>query len=317
MADKLPNEQFRKLTCFLRDIREKKAEKFYDDREPREVDWIAYTESQIADAPELLRFIRTAVERCVDPPRKVGKPLTSPKMLAKAILLCEAFGLPERKAQGFLAVFGAAAGITAQLDDRVIGNAYDKQEVAFLLRQVFEQCKTSDGVLSGDGTGLETSRRQNYCNDKTSTKEFLTAIVDSREIVQAFDFSGRHENLAMHDLIKEVAGESLRLDAGFNDRELVRKIAERGMLPYVYPKVINKLNGSYAWREMYFEFLIDVIEWLREYYLRVHCESFHSAFKRVFGVVRKVRGHSKFVQVTARIIIHNVRRLSYFRRIKG
>ncbi len=53
---------------------------------------------------------------------------------------------------------------------------------------------------------------------------------------------------------------------------------------------------------MYFEFMIDVIEWLQEYYLRVHSESFHSSFKRVFGIVRKVRGHSKFIQVTARIL---------------
>ena len=40
----------------------------------------------------------------------------------------------------------------------------------------------------------------------------------------------------MHSLVEEVKGESLRLDAGFNDRELVRKIVEFGMLPYVYPK---------------------------------------------------------------------------------
>jgi len=121
----------------------------------------------------------------------------------------------------------------------------------------------------------------------------------------------------MHSLIKEVDGESLRLDAGFNDRELVRKIAEKGMLPYVYPKKNNNLNGSDAWKEMYFEFMIDVIEWLQEYYLRVHCESFHSSFKRIFGIVRKVRPHSKFIQVMARIILHNRARLSYFNRIKG
>ena len=53
--------------------------------------------------------------------------------------------------------------------------------------------KDSDGILSGDGTGLETSRRQNYGDNKSSTKEFLTSIVDSREIIQAFDFSGEDE----------------------------------------------------------------------------------------------------------------------------
>ena len=96
----------------------------------------------------------------------------------------------------------------------------------------------------GDGSGLETSRRQNYCENKMSTKEFLTSIVDSREIVQAFDFSGIDECLVMDSLVEEVEGDSLCLDAGFNDRELVRKIVEKGIIPYVYPKKINRMNGG-------------------------------------------------------------------------
>ena len=244
-------------------------------------------------------------------------PLTNPKSLAKAILVCELFGLVERKAQGFLELIRKSLGIREKLDDRTIGNAYEKREVAFILRQVFETTKTSDGKLSGDGSGLETSRTQNYGRCNTSTKEFLTSIVDSRAIVQAFDFSGEDECKAMHSLIKEVDGDSLRLDAGFNDRELVRKIVGQGMLPYVYPKKNNVLNGGDAWKEMYFEFMIDVIEWLSEYYQRVHCESFHSSFKRVFGIIRKTRPHSKFIQVMARIILHNLAISSYFKRIKG
>jgi transposase len=77
------------------------------------------------------------------------------------------------------------------------------------------------------------------------------------------------------------------------------------------------LNGSDSWKEMYFEFMIDVINWLKEYYQRVHTESFHSSFKRVFGIIRKTRSHSKFIQVMARIILHNRARLSYFRRVKN
>ena len=312
----LPNKQFRKLIEFINQSREDKSKKIYVGREPREIDWIAYNQSQINDSKETLLFIKNAVDKCIDPPNKVGKPLTNPKSLAKAVLVCELFGLVERKAQGFLELFGRVVGITERLDDRTIGDAYQKKEVAFILRQVFEMTKDSDGVLSGDGTGLETSRKQNYGEDKKSTKEFLTSIVDSREIIQAFDFSGKDECKAMHSLIKKVDGDSLRLDAGFNDRELVRKIVEQGMLPYVYPKKNNLLNGNDAWKEMYFEFMIDVIEWLQEYYLRVHSESFHSSFKRVFGIIRKVRGHSKFIQVMARIILHNRARLSYFNRIK-
>jgi hypothetical protein len=217
MKKDLPNEQFRKLVEFINETRKDKTKKIYVDKEPREVDWVAYNQSQIQHIKETLNFIKEVIDKCVDPPKKVGKPLTNPKELSKAILLCELFGLVERKAQGFIELFGASAGITEKLDDRTIGDAYEKKEVAFILRQVFEMTKSSDGILSGDGTGLETSRRQNYGKERHSTKEFLTSIVDSREIIQAFDFSGKHEKVSMHSLIKEVEGESLRLDAGFND----------------------------------------------------------------------------------------------------
>ena len=317
MKRDLPNKQFRKLVEFINETRKNNLPKIYEDKEPKGINWSAYTLSQINDAKETLLFIKNSIDRCIDPPKKVGKPLTNPKLLVKSILICELFGLVERKAQGFLELFGSVVGINERLDDRTIGNAYDKKEVAFILRQVFEKSKTSDRILSGDGSGLETSRKQNYGSNMKSTKEFLTSIVDSREIVQAFDFSREDECKAMHSLIEEVEGDSLRLDSGFNDRELVRKIVEQGMLPYVYPKINNNLNGSDAWKEMYFEFMIDVIEWLQEYYQRVHCESFHSSFKRVFGIIRKVRGNSRFIQVMARIILHNRARLSYFDRIKG
>ena len=311
-----PNREFRALVRYANEARKNKRIKFYEHKKPKEVDWNAYTLSQITDAKETLLFIKREVDKCEMPPRKVGKPITNPKILAKAILICEALGFVERKAEGWLEIIGPFVGINIKLDDRVIGNAYNKLETAFILKQIFDRNKKSDGKLMGDGTGLETSRKQNYCENKTSTKEFLTSIVDSREIVQAFDFSGKDERLVIDSLVEEVEGYSLCLDAGFNDRELVRKIVEKGIIPYVYPKKINRINGGNGWTEMYLEFFTDVIAWLTEYYQRVHCESFHSAFKRIYGIISKIRVHSKFVQVCARIILHNRARLSYFEKIK-
>ena len=184
----------------------------------------------------------------------------------------------------------------------------------FILKQIFEKYKDSDGILSGDGTGLETSRKQNYESNKKAG-EWLTSIVDSREIVQAFDNGGEQECRAMHKLIEKVHGDSLRLDAGFNDRELVRKISEHGMTPYVFPKKNNNLNGSLAWKNMYLELFFDVMQWLTQYHLRSHAESFHSSFKGVYGMITKRRVASKLCQVTARIILHNRRRLAYFERL--
>ncbi|MFQ5475328.1 MAG: transposase [Candidatus Nanoarchaeia archaeon] len=306
----LPNTEFKQMVPLLRE------KGFYEPEEMRAISWPEYNLSQIEEAKETLEFIRDTVDEIEIPffKRKVGKPLTNPKSLVKAILTAEALGFTERNAQGWLAILSPFLGIDEHLDDRTIGDAYDKVEVVYILKHIFEKTKSSDGKLCGDGTGLETSRKQNYENNK-KTGDYMTSIVDSRELVQAFDTSGEHECKAMHKLIEEVYGNSLRLDAGFNDRELVRKISEKDMIPYVFPKKNNNLNGSLAWKLMYLELFLDVMHWLTEYHQRSHSESFHASFKIKYGLITKRRPTSKLSQVTARIILHNRRRLSYFNKL--
>ena len=304
---KLPNKEFRAMVPLLRE------KGFYEAEEKSQIDWSSYTRTEIDSAYETLTFIRDSVDRAdyMATTGKAGKPLTDPKILAKAILLCEALSLTERSAQGWLKILGPFLGIYEHLDDRTIGEAYDKPEVLYILKQIFEATKHSDCILSGDGTGLETSRKQNYESNKKSG-EYMTSIVDSREIVQAFDISGEQECRVMHKLIKGVYGDSLRLDAGFNDRELVRKIAEKGMTPYVFPRINNNLNGHLTWKSMYMTLFLDVMTWLTEYHIRSHTESFHASFKARNGIITKRRFSCQLSQVTARIILHNRRRISYF-----
>ena len=305
----LPNEEFRQLVCLMRE------KDFYEPEEIMPIDWPNYNLAQIKEAKETLNFIRNQVDEIetFTIKGKAGKPLTNPKSLVKAILVCEALGLTERNAQGWLEILGPFVGIDEHLDDRTIGDAYDKVEVAYLLKQIFEKTKDSDGILSGDGTGLETSRKQNYETCKKAGN-YMTSIVDSREVVQAFDIY-EQECKAMHKLIERAYGNSLRLDAGFNDRKLVKEIAEKGMTPYIFPKNNNNLNGSVAWKSMYMDLFMDVMAWLTEYHKRSHSESFHSSFKGRYGIITKRRLTSILAQVTARIILHNRRRLAYFNRI--
>ena len=136
-----PNKEFRALIKYANEARKNKRIKFYENNEPKKVDWNAYTLSQINDAKETLLFIRREVDKCIMPPGKVGKPITGPKILAKAVLICEALGFVERKAEGWLEIIGPFAGIYEKIDDRVIGNAYNKLEVAFILKQVFDRSK--------------------------------------------------------------------------------------------------------------------------------------------------------------------------------
>lgn len=307
---KLPNEEFRQMVPVIRE------KGFYECREQREISWPEYNLSQIQEASELLEFIRDSVDKCAYMKilGKRGRPLTDPKSLAKAVLICEALGLPERYGEGWLKILGPYVGISETLDDGVIGDAYGNIEVVYILRQVFHNEKNSDGRLSGDGTGLEKSRKENYEAAKKYAS-YMISIVDSREVVQAFELGSRGECKVMKKLIEEVDGESLRLDAGFNDRELVKKIAQLEMIPYVFPKKNNNLNGSPAWKNMYLELFYDVMSWLTEYHQRSHSESFHSSFKRKNPLLRKVNSLPQLSQVLARIILHNRRRLAYFDRL--
>ena len=306
---KLPNEEFRAMVPLLRE------EGFYEHEEPRKISWPQYSEAQIQDAKETLEFIKEKVDESgyLKVPAKAGRKLTDPKILAKAILVCEFLDFTEREAEGWLDIIGPFIGIYQHLDDRVIGEAYDNFEVLYILKQVFGKSKDSDGKLSGDGTGIETSRKQNYETEK-KTGEFMTSIVDSREIVQAFDLE-KEEGAAMHYLITQVEGASLRLDAGFVDRKLIKKISSLGMKPFVFPKKNINLNGSPAWKKMYLELFYDVMQWLTEYHQRSHAESFHSSFKRKNSIVRKRRHFCILSQITSRIILHNRRKLAYFNRL--
>lgn len=310
---KLPTKEFQQTVTLLKDKDTKKE--IYPGEKQRKIIWSKYTLTQIDSLKETLVFIRDSVNKCIDPPTKVGRPLTNPKSLAKAVLFCEFTHIPEREAEGWLEMIGPFLGISEKLDDWVIGRAYERPEVIHILYQVFKETKNSDGQLCGDGTGLERSRKQNYeSNKKQGT--YMTSIVDSREIVQTFDISGVQECRIMHELIKVVSGNSIRLDAGFNDRELVDAIDKLGMKCYVYPKISNLLNGRKSWKSMYLHFFFDIYSWLKEYHQRSHCESFHSAFKRVYGIVTKVKYASRLGQIIARIILHNQRRLAYFNKIE-
>lgn len=304
---KLPNTEFRQMVPLLRE------KDFYERERLREISWPEYNFSQIAEAKELLDFIKKQIDLCFVPEHKskVGRPLTNPKSLAKAVLVNEALGFTERISQGWFSILGPYLGTNEEIDDRVIGEAYDRIEVAKILRQVFNNTKSSDGILAGDGTGLEKSRRENYESAKRYAA-YMISIVDSREIVQAFNLGDCRECRIMKNLIEEVDGKSLRLDAGFNDRELVQKIADLEMVPYVFPRSDNKLNGSLAWKTMYLELYYDVMTWLKEYHQRSHTESFHSSFKRKNRLLMKIRPMARLNQVMARIILHNRRRISYF-----
>jgi transposase len=298
---------------------------FYTPKKERKINWKAYTTNQINQIIDSLNFIRDEVDKVFIQPKQktVGRPGIKTNNLVKAILISEMFGLPERESEGIIRLIGHHAGIDEHIDDRVLGRALQKEEVIKLLQKIFENNKTSDGILGGDGTGLEKSRKENYESTKKKNL-YMTSIVDSREVVQAYDISGKQECKIMHDLVvylkqttKNLLGK-LTLDAGFVDRKLTQLIEDVGLTPYIFPKknLTLKAKKSPAWNKMWTNLVKKTQEWLREYHIRSHTESFHSSLKRVFGIISKKTYKAAYSQLTARIILHNRKRINYFRLIE-
>lgn len=307
-------------------VKEMSKKGFYKAKSQRRIDWSAYTLNQINDVLDTVYFIREEVDT-IHRPRKhqsVGRPPTDAGALAKAILFLEHLGIPERRGEGWITLMGPRLGIDKRIDDRVLGKAYQRLDVIDVLEEVFKRNITCDGQMGGDGTGLERSRKENYESTKRKGL-YMTSIVDSREVVQAFDITGEQECQVMHTLVREVAEilktdvnrilkkAKLTLDRGFVDRKLAQLIEDSGIIPYIFPKKNNVLRsrGYPGWKRMLLNLIQDVQAWLEEYHIRSHTESFHSSFKRIFGIITKRLDSSTYTQVLARIIHNNRRKTNY------
>lgn len=311
----LPTREFHEL------VKQARAGTLYGGSEQRDIVWKDYNLAKLKEVREVLLFIRNEVD-LVELPKElmhkgVGRPRTSAHSLAKAVLASEYMHLPERQAQAWLGLLGPLLGIREELDDWVIGDAYGRPDVQYVLDALFERSKTSDGVLSGDGTHVEKSRKENYESKKASASGgFLTTIVDSREIVQGFN-DEVHEFEAMLQLIPSVRGESLRLDAGFLSRDVTNLASRYGLVPFIHPKTNTSMarEGSSSWQHMLLDFTADPVLWLFIYHLRSHCESFHSSYKRCFGHATKRNRFRKHGQTCTRLTLHNEIRNLYWQNI--
>lgn len=138
----LPNKEFHQLVPKMRE------KGFYPAQKQREINWPIYNQNEIDNIIEVLNFIKNTVDKVELPliKGKIGRPLTNPHSLAKAILICEELHLDERNDQGWLNIVGPRVGIREQLDDRVVGDASAKPEVIYILKEVFENTKDSNGI---------------------------------------------------------------------------------------------------------------------------------------------------------------------------
>lgn len=312
----------------------------YKSKEIKEnIDWAAYNQAQIEEIDNQLILIKNMVDDAakriavqIDPAGREGKPPKNAADKAKAVLIQQYFMASDRLAAGlawFLRV-REKLGIKEKLAPKDIERAYDNSDVIAILMELFamtnEPLRAKETKFGIDGSGMPRSIKQNYENDKSDEKkkaayDMLVGMIGlSTKMFTSFDIAGPgSECRYLPALLKETSErygriEAVVADAEFLSRENCSAIADVGAVPYIFPKVGITLNqgGSVAWKRMLLSLIDDPQEWLEEYHKRSIDETVNSVWKRKYTrpLSREIKDRRK-VEVFARVVCFNIRRLSY------
>lgn len=298
----------------------------YKNKEEKKINWSAYNEAQINEINLFLLFVREAINAIEkEYPKLADERETSPFDLAKIILIQQYFQVAERTASGLANLFKEKLNLSEVPSPRTIGRAYERRDVQDILKKIFERTsepiKEIETSFSTDGTGLSTSIKKNYANDRDDPKKhkdydkMLVMVSNNFHIVtSAVVLKGTaHESPEFKTLICETAEKftikDVEGDAAFLSRENCNLVAEVGGTPYFYPKEGTTLNqkGSPEWKKMLKSLMKDPQKWLEGFHLRSNSESYFSSYHRRFTkpLLKKKRKGRK-IEALVRICVHNI-----------
>lgn len=324
-----------RLTELIKDVRNRKYK--YIPVEEKPIDWRSYKEAQINEMNDYLVLIREIIDEIhnelgdIDQGR-VGKPPKSCFDRAKAVMLQQYFEASNRIAEGLVRLFKEKLGIKDELTYKDIETAYENPYVVMVLKLLFE--KTNEPVagleheFSGDGTGLPTSIKQNYENDKGDAKKMrlydrLIGIVGTKyKLLSAVEITEGADNEApfivpllaetatIHRHIGLFCYDGAGYSYGIMDYITDVLHAEPRILPPV--DAVLKAHGCMSKKLMLLDFLNGTQQWLRQYHTRSISESRNSVDKRVFPrPLLKRLDCRRYVEAYAEACRYNVRQLVY------
>ncbi len=172
-GERLEQKNFNKIMEKL-----KNNEFKYTPKEEKEIDWAKYDKAQINEINKMLLFIKDMVdEACrrlktdeIPEKKERGRPSKPPRDLAKAVLIQQYFGASNRVTEGLTNLFREKMEIRSRFSYKAIERAYEIPEVTIILQEVFkivqEPISNKEHNFSIDGSGLPTSTKQNYEQDK-------------------------------------------------------------------------------------------------------------------------------------------------------
>lgn len=322
----------------------------YESKEKEKIDWSMYDQAQINEINDMLEYIRDVVdkvvlelrveERYAEDRKRPGQPPVFPGDLAKAVLLQQYFQASNRVTQGLIPLFKEKMRMNT-FSYKSVERAYDNHYVQEILQYIFtltqEPVKEEETSFSTDGTGIPTSMKYNYEEEKNGKKDgerkldkFEQAILTVGTTYQLIaDFivtENPHANESpyLREAVKRVSEvyevDTWCADAAYLSRENATAISSVGGTPRIYPRKNDsfKAKGSPTWKEMHYDFIENPQEWLRSYHQRSKSETVNSTYIRMFPkpLLRKINDRRLFEAFT-RACNYNLKRLLYLRYLKG
>jgi len=211
--------------------------------------------------------------------------------------------------------------------DNYLNNSLIKKYLDEIIRYTSNPLKFVEKNFATDKTGERTHTRSSWymirCNKEVKKRDHLNVhITVGCELHPVVAFTALVEkgkdNEIFRSHIKKVDfdfdAEIHSGDGVYLSRENCTAVEDVGAKPRFHLKkgLTRRSKGHPAWKKMWLNLLKETQVWLKEYHTRSHTESFHSSFKRVFGIVRKILDEAIYTQVLCRIIHNNRRKLNYF-----
>lgn len=340
------------LRKLLSEIEDENGAFKYEEKEAKEIDWTAYDRAQINELNDTLKAIRDVVDQATKnlhlqeqyerQLKQPGRPATYPGDLAKTILMQQYFHTSNRVTQGLIRLFKEKMGISEVFSYKSIERAYERDEVKEILDEVFrltqQPISDKETTFSTDGTGLPTSVKYNYEQEKYRNKKSTNAM---DQFEQAIITCGATYQMIAHMtltpnprageapyLAPAVASVSERYrridtwtaDSAYLSRKNASVIGTAGATPRLYPKKNDtfRAKGSPEWKHMHYDFIKDPQKWLRAYHARSISETVNSTLLRLFPrpLTRRLRNRRR-VESSTRVCVYNIRRLTYLRYLAG
>ena len=321
----------------------RKQEYPYEPREKKEIDWSSYDRAQINEVNDMLCMIRDTVDAAwrrlqpaLEREKGPGIPPVPVPDLAKAVLVQQYFEVSNRETEGLMLLFEEKLGLTRPFSYKSVERAYGNGDVKRVLDELFRITQTPvlglETSQAVDGTGMPTSSKVNYENDKRKGKmagfeHVLTAIGTTYKLYSSVvtmesptDNESPYFPLAVQDMSRYTNLEFVEGDAAFLSRLNCRLVSSLGAEPRFMPKssCTFKRGGSDSYVRMLWRFVEDTQEWLRQYHPRSIAESGFSAEKRRDPrPIRRRLKDRKFTEIKARFCRENLRRLCYLWYLDG